>query len=48
MVIRLLPLLLLAGCTAHDYATCGNARIALQLAERAVNRFCTAPVLKGN
>lgn len=42
MVIRLLPmLLLLTGCaTARSYATCDNARIAAEVAQRAVARIC--------
>lgn len=43
MIARLLPLLLLTGCTARDYATCGNARIAVEVAQRAVDRFCAMP-----
>ena len=40
-VIRLLPLLLLTGCaTVRDYATCDNARAAVVLAQRAVERVC--------
>lgn len=42
---HLLPLLLLAlpACTtARSYATCDNARIAAQVAQRAVDRICPA------
>lgn len=42
-MIRLLPLLLLTGCaTVRDYATCDNARAAVVLAQRAVERVCRA------
>jgi hypothetical protein len=42
MVTRLLPLLLLlGGCTTvQSYATCDNARIAAEVAQRAVARIC--------
>lgn len=42
MVTRILPLLLLlTGCTtARSYATCDNARVAAELAQRAVARIC--------
>lgn len=38
---RLLPLLLLTGCTTmHPYATCDTARIAAQLATAAMAQIC--------
>lgn len=39
---RLIPLaLLLSGCaTVRDYATCDNARAAVVLAEKAVDKIC--------
>ena len=41
-MIRLIPLaLILTGCaTVRDYATCDNARAAVVLAEKAVERVC--------
>lgn len=49
-MIRLLPLLLLlSGCTTvSPYATCPNAKVALVLAERVVDRVCLTPLLKDN
>lgn len=38
-MIRLLPLLLLTGCT-HNLATCDNARAVAQLATVAMARMC--------
>lgn len=33
----------LTACTPHRYATCENARIAVQMAQRAADRFCPMP-----
>ncbi|MBV2148634.1 hypothetical protein KRZ98_10085 [Sphingobium sp. AS12] len=46
LVIRLLPLvLLLSGCaTVRPYANCPNAKAALALAERVVDRVCPMDV----
>lgn len=30
----------LTACAPHRYATCENARIAVQMAQRAADRFC--------
>lgn len=39
--LGLFAALLLTGCaTVRDYATCDNARAAVVLAERAVERVC--------
>lgn len=42
MKYALLPLLALTGMcsTMQPYATCDNARIAAQMAQRTVDRFC--------
>ena len=33
----------LTACTPHRYATCENARIAVDMAQRAADRFCPMP-----
>lgn len=46
MMIRLLPLLLLAGCAHSPAATCANAeraRTVALLAIQAIDRVCPAP-----
>lgn len=48
-MIPIASLLLVSGCaTARPYANCPNAKAALALAERVVDRVCLSPMLKDN